>query len=264
MESHGVKGMPAMVVNTSDLFNRLLEKMHVDVVCDVGSMDGSDALRFRSARPKAEIYAFECNPEKLRQMRVNPQLRERHIHVVPSAASDRDGEADFFLVAADFTCTRRRDACGMGSLHRRDAAQSATVVRVATTRLDTFVREKCSPRARVGLWIDTEGKSFEVVQGTIGIAKQVRVLHLEVETTPCIATGQKLYRQVKRELRQLGFSEVATDKSIDHPQFNAVFVRDSWNLPLLLWLKSYLFRERLHESVTAALRRLQPGGGSRH
>jgi len=252
-----------MVVNTSDLFNRLLEKMQVDVVFDVGSLDGSDALRFRTARPAAEIYAFECNPENLRQMRANPRLRERDIHVVPSAASDRDGVADFFLVAADFTYPRHNDARGMSSLHRRDAARSATVVRVATTRLDTFVREKCSPRARVGVWIDTEGKSFEVVQGTAGVADQVRVLHLKVETTAAIATGQKLYQQVKQQLRQLGFSEVATDKSTDHPQFNAVFVRDSWNPSLLLWLKTYLFRERLYDSVGSALRRRQPGA-SRH
>jgi FkbM family methyltransferase len=251
--------MPAMIVNTTYLFNRLLEKLHVDVVCDVGSMDGSDALRFRGARPQAEIYAFECNPENLRQMSANAQLREGDIRIVPSAVSDHDGEADFYLVAADFSYTRRNDKRGMSSLYQRDGADSATVVRVPTTRLDTFFKKKCSARSRLGLWIDTEGKSFEVVEGTTGIARQTKVLHLEVETTPCIATGQKLYHEVKQQLERLGFSEVATDKSTDQPQFNAVFVRDSWNLPFIVWMKTYLFRERLYDTVTAAIRRLQPG-----
>jgi Methyltransferase FkbM domain len=177
--------------------------------------------------------------------------------------SDRDGEADFYLVAADFSFTRRNDKRGMSSLYQRDAAESATVVRVPTTRLDTFFQKKCSPRSRLGLWIDTEGKSFEVVQGTTGIARQTKVLHLEVETTPCIATGQKLYHEVKQQLERLGFSEVATDKSTDQPQINAVFVRDSWNLPFIVWMKTYLLRERLYDTVTSAIRRLQPGA-SRH
>jgi FkbM family methyltransferase len=250
--------MPAMIINTSWFFGRLLQKMHVDVVCDVGSMDGADALRFRDARPSAQIYAFEVNPENLRLMNKNPLLRERDIQVVGVAASDVDGEADFFIVPADYSYSRRNDARGMSSLYRR-ASNPAGATRVATTRLDTFLRERCSPRVRIGLWIDVEGKAFEVIRGTLGIIKQLRVLHVEVETRAEIAADQKLYEEVKLQLRGLGFSEVATDKSTDHPQFNAVFVRNSWNPAFLLWLKTYLLRERLQSAVATTLQRLRPG-----
>jgi hypothetical protein len=102
-----------------------------------------------------------------------------------------------------------------------------------------------------------EGKAFEVIQGALGIIKQLRVLHVEVETTAAIAADQKLYEQVKLQLRRLGFSEVATDKSTDHPQFNAVFVRNSWNPVFLLWLKTYLLRERLQSALATTLKRLR-------
>ena len=254
--------MPAMVINTSWFFARLLQKMHVDVVCDVGSMDGSDALRFRDARPAAQIYAFEVNPENLRVMKDNPLLSERDIQIVGLAASDVDGEADFFVLPADYSYTRRNDVRGMSSLYRRPS-HPGVATRVATTRLDTFLRERCSPRTRIGLWIDVEGKAFEVIQGALGIIKQLRVLHVEVETTAAIAADQKLYEQVKLQLRRLGFSEVATDKSTDHPQFNAVFMRKSWNPVFLLWLKTYLPRERLQSALATTLKRLRPASAQR-
>jgi FkbM family methyltransferase len=255
--------MSAMVVNTNYLFNRLLEKLGVDVICDVGSMDGSDALRFRGARPGAQIYAFECNPENVRLMRDDARLRAGDIRIVPSAVSDQDGEADFFLVPADYSYSRRNDARGMSSLYRRPSAMPPETVRVPTTRLDTFFRDKCTPETRLALWIDTEGKSFEVIQGTTGIAQQLRVLHIELESTNYVAPGQKLYPQVKAQLEKLGFSEVATDKSTSYPQFNAIFVRNSHSLPLLLWLKTYLFRDRLNFRLAAALARLRSAGANR-
>ncbi len=251
-----------MVINTSWFFGRLLQKMHVDVVCDVGSMDGADALRFRDARPSAKIYAFEVNPDNLQLMKNDPRLRTRDIQVVGMAASDVDGQADFFVVPADYSYSRRNDVRGMSSLYRR-ASHSVVPTRVNTTRLDTFLREKCSPRERIGLWIDVEGKAFEVIEGALGIIKQLRVLHVEVETTADIATDQKLYEQVKLQMRRLGFSEAATDKTTDHPQFNAVFVRNSWNPVFLLWLKTYLVRERLQCAIASTLQRWRPESAQR-
>jgi FkbM family methyltransferase len=254
--------MPAMVVNTSWFFCRLLQKMHVDVVCDVGSMDGADALRFRDARPSAQVYAFEANPENLKRMLKDPLLHEHAIQVVGIAAGDVDGEADFFVVPADYSYCRRNDVRGMSSLHQR-ASHPVVATRVATTRLDTFLRERCDPRVRIGLWIDAEGKTFEVIEGALGIVKQLHVLHVEVETSPDIAADQKLYEQVKLQLCRLGFSEVATDRSTDHPQFNAVYVRNGWNPAFLLWLKTYQLRERLQSALAATPQGWRPEGGQR-
>jgi FkbM family methyltransferase len=245
-----------MIINTQRLFARLLATSRVNVVCDVGSMNGADALNFRDAVPQASIYAFEPNPANLRLMRANRALREGNIQVVPLAATNCDGEAMFFLMDADYhsqTDCRR----GMSSLYKREGDwASSDVARVKTTRLDTFLADKCAPDARLALWIDTEGKAFEVIEGMAGMAERVQLLHVEVETEPCIGTGQRLYPAVKASLEQLGFAELATDHSRRCTQFNALFLRS--DLVMQFGTQASLLQARLRYLVGQTLRKVCP------
>lgn len=246
-----------MIVNTQRLFAKLLPGLRIGIVCDVGSMNGSDALIFRNAVPRSSVYAFEPNPENLRRMQADPALRDRSIELVPLAATNFDGEAEFFLVDADYG---QRDArCGMSSLYRRPAEWApAAVVRVGTTRLDTFLADKCGPDTRVALWIDTEGKAFEAIEGAAGVAAYVQVLHVEVENVPCIGPDQKLYPHVKALLERLGFRELATDQAPSAIQFNALFTRDGLSAGTRFQLNVSLARARLRYLIVTALARLCP------
>jgi len=87
-----------MIVNTRRLFLRLLPRLQISTICDVGSMDGAEALAFRQVVPEASVYAFEPNPHNFSLMQANPAFPERNIQVLPLAASNYDGEAEFFLV----------------------------------------------------------------------------------------------------------------------------------------------------------------------
>jgi hypothetical protein len=51
------------------------------------------------------------------------------------------------------------------------------------------------------------------------------MVHVEVETTPLIGTGQHLFPDVHQSLEKAGFKLLATDQPLDHVQFNALFVR---------------------------------------
>jgi len=216
----------AMTVNTRRLFARLLRVMRIGAVCDVGSMNGADALKFRSALRRASVYAFEPNPENFRLMQADPALREQDIQLVPFAATDYDGEAEFFLVKADYSLPLPHYRRGMSSLYRRsDGSELSAVIPVRTTRLDTFFADKSRPDARWALWIDTEGKAYEVIEGASGLAGQVHLLHVEVETSPCIGSNQKLYPEVKALLQALGFVELVTNQAHSQTQFDALFVR---------------------------------------
>jgi FkbM family methyltransferase len=233
-----------MIVNTQRLFLKLLSGMQISTVCDVGSMDGADSLTFRDAGEELSIYAFEPNPENLRRMLADRTLQERNIHVVPLAATNFDGEAEFFLVEADYS--RRESRRGLSSLYRRpdDWAVPAGVVRVTTTRLDTFLAGRCASDSRLALWIDTEGKAFEVIEGIGEVVKQVRCLHVEVETEPCIGANQKLYPEVRSLLQRLGFAELATDQPSDRLQFNALFVARNLSAGRRIQIRALLLRAR--------------------
>ena len=96
-----------MIVDTQRLFVKLLSRMRISTVCDVGSMNGADSMTFRDAVPESNIYAFEPNPENFRRMQANRALQERNIQVVPLAATNHDGDAEFFLVEAGLFPARR-------------------------------------------------------------------------------------------------------------------------------------------------------------
>jgi FkbM family methyltransferase len=247
-----------MIVSTQRLFRKLLDKMQIEVVCDVGSMDGADALAFRDAVPNSSIYAFEPNPNNLRLMQGNPALHARNIQIVPFAATNYDGEAEFFLVDADYSKSDYRR--GMGSLYRRsDEWAPAAVVPVKATRLDTFLADKCPPNVRLALWIDCEGKAHEVIEGITGIADRVHLLHVEVETAPCIGTSQKLYADVKAQLWQLGFAEIATDQARLESQFNALFIRSDISPAMRFRLKTLQMRAWSRYRLARVICRVCPG-----
>ena len=141
----------------------------------------------------------------------------------------------------------------MSSLYRRsdEWAPPGAVVRVKTTRLDTFLADKCPRHARLALWIDAEGKAYEVIEGVAAVVKQIQFLIVEVETEPCIGSDQKLYPQVKTLLQRLGFAELATDQPLSQQQFNALFVRRDLSAGKRFQVKVWLVRARLHYLLVA-------------
>lgn len=232
-----------MIVNTHRLFASLLPRMQISVICDVGSMNGADAVIFSAAAPRSSVYAFEPNPLNFRLMEARRDFfQERNISLVPAAATNYDGVAEFFLVEAQYSQADPRR--GMSSLYRR-SGESAAVVRVRTTRLDSFLVAECPGEARVAVWIDAEGAAYEVIEGLAGVVERVQLLHVEIETSPCIGANQKVYPEVKALLRRLGFSELATDQVRDQVQFNALFFRAALSRWMRLQIRACLVYARL-------------------
>ena len=182
-----------MIVNTRRLFTTLLSRLQISAVCDVGSMNGADALAFRAAIPQSSIYALEPNPHNFSRMAADRVLREHNIRVEPLAATNYDGHGDFFLVEADYSQTNVN--CGMSFRSTGDPIPTRGISRGGpTTRLDTYLADKRSPQARFALWINTEGKAYEVIEGATGVVDHVYLLHVEVETKPLISSVETLSR----------------------------------------------------------------------
>lgn len=214
------------VVSTRRLFARLLRTFDVTTVCDVGSMDGADARLFRRGLPRANILAFEPNPHNYALMLEDSRLRMQNIRVLPFAASDREAETPFFVVEAEYAPGGDRQRRGMSSLHRRaDGCQLADVVAVRTVCLDRFLAAENLAEGPLAFWIDSEGMALEVIRGAQGVLANTQVLHVEVETTPCIGASQHLFADVRRCLEPR-FRLLATDQPLEYAQFNAIFVRE--------------------------------------
>jgi FkbM family methyltransferase len=246
-----------MIVNTRRVFTTLLTRLRISAVCDVGSMNGAEALAFRAAIPRLSIYALEPNPYNFSRMAADPVLRERDIQVEPLAATNYDGHGDFFLVEADYSQTDPH--CGMSSLHRRsDPHAPAAVVKVRTTRLDTYLADKRTPQARFALWIDTEGKAYEVLEGAAGVVGHLHLLHVEVETKPLIGSDQRLYSEVRALAQRLGFAELARDQPGDREQFNVLYVRRDLPFGTRLALQTLLLRAGVRQLIVRVIVRVCP------
>ena len=248
-----------MIVDTRRLFLKLLRTLEVDTVCDVGSMDGADALRFRRALPAAEVIAFEPNPRNFELMETDSRLERQRIKLLPLAVSDREGEAPFFVVAAQYARNRDVPRRGMSSLHRRaDGSTLAETVRVPTVRLDRALRADSRGRRRVALWIDAEGMAYEAIAGAASVLDRTEMLHVEVETAPCIGADQRLFPAVEGLLSEAGFALLATDQPRTATQFNALFVRAERLLQKATEIGWHAATGRLHRCLRQAVRPLLP------
>jgi FkbM family methyltransferase len=248
-----------VILNTPRLFQQLLRVFRIDTVCDVGSRDGADAIRFRAVLPNARIVAFEPNPSNHEAMRGDQALAEAEIEVHPVAVAESDGVAQFFVVPADYSTSDFQR--GLSSLYQRPAERDPqTPVFVPVTRLDTFFADH-PPHMRVALWIDVEGKACEVLEGAADILDAVHVIHVEVETAPIIAPGQRLYADVRALLHARGFVEIAASRPQDVEQFNVVFVPRSLSSELRLRVRWWVSLLRIRHLASRVKNRLLDRGG---
>lgn len=249
-----------MIVSTRRLFCRLLRTFEITTVCDVGSMDGDDALRFRRVLPNAAVLALEPNPRNFALMADDDRLKRAGIRVLPVAASDRRSAAPLFVVEANYAPGRDLARRGMSSLYERaDWTRLSTVAQVDTVRLDDLLVSESLHAGPIALWIDTEGMAFEVIRGSAGVLGATRIIHVEVETQPMIGASQKLFPDVERILLDEGFVLLATDQRPDVLQFNALFVRAEISWEKRAQVVRIAKYERLRRKVTRTVVRCMPG-----
>lgn len=249
-----------MIVNTRRLFCRLLRTLDIATVCDVGSMDGADALLFRRMLPKAAILALEPNPGNFALMAADTRLARARIRVLPAAASDRASLAPFYVIAADYARGRDLARRGMSSLHERsDWTRLSSVVEVPTVRLDELLVSERLHGGPLALWIDTEGMALEVIRGGSGVLRATRMIHVEVETQPIIGKQQRLFADVERALIEAGFVLLATDQRRDVLQLNALFINAESSRASMAEIARLAHYEQLRRKVTRTIVRMMPG-----
>ena len=213
-----------MRVDTAKLFERLLPHVAPEVICDVGSMNGADAMRCSRAVPGARVFAFEPNPYNLAPMLADAELRALGVEVIGRAVTEEETVSPFHVLRADYSTPNYQR--GRSSMYPAVVAEEhLEVVEVPTVRLDSFLASRMYTHARLACWVDAEGMAYEVLAGASGVRANLALVHVEVERVPCMNPAQKLYPDVKRLLESWGLEEIATDGRSHFTQFNVVYVR---------------------------------------
>jgi FkbM family methyltransferase len=187
-------------------------------------------------------------------MQADPALKKGRIAVLPFAVTDHDGREEFFMVSSGHIDWR-----GISSLYRRvNQPETPVTTLVATTRLDSALAGRLPVDARLGLWIDAEGKGYEVIDGAAAVLDKVQLVHIEVETVPCIGAQQRLYPDVKARLHAAGLVEMAVDRAPDATQLNALFVRRGLPAAMHCTTRYVMTLARLRRGLGRILRCLCP------
>ncbi len=180
----------------------------VNVVLDVGSRDAKEAITMKEVFPKAQVYAFECNPPAIKLCEQNiGNLAD--IILVPKAVSDVNGKIDFFAIDPEKSITRQSDGnIGASSLfianpafpHEKYYQNKITVESITLERW----AEEVGVRDIDILWIDLQGAELKAFQGMGPLLSRTKIIFTEVEFKE-MYLGQPLFSEVDRYLTANGF-----------------------------------------------------------
>ncbi len=240
--------MPSPRLDTKSLFMSLVKRLECDLVLDIGSRDGKQALLFRDLLPQAGVVAFEANPRNYRKMAANPLLAARRIALSPCAVSHQDGQATFHVAAADYEAAETdRNNLGVSSLLANPSVRTAERIEVETVRLETFLSRPEHQGCRaVALWIDVESAEYWVLEGLGPAADRVQLIHVETARTP-MRPGQKTGDEVGRLLESFGLVEIGNNLEPEAAWGDVVYLRRARLEQMGAQVRSALRRARLSQ-----------------
>lgn len=216
--------MYPVILKTKYAFHTLLWLLEPDVVLDIGSMDGADSKRFRTLLRKADIVAFEANPNNYSLMVADREIQRNKIRVLNQLVSGEQGARSFFIQRPDDTKGNINRGTS-SALPRSEPGMLNEEVRVNSVRIDSFLNDNYPDASKVAMWVDVEGYAYEVLESMKGAAARINLIHVEVETQECWP-GQRLESDVLRLLKDMGFMLLAHGEN--DVQRDLLLVRESW------------------------------------
>jgi FkbM family methyltransferase len=186
-------------------FDGILMATRPDIVCDVGSFDGSESARFSKIAPGSRLYAFEANNDNIVRFIKSRSDLER-VTIEHTAVCDVDGEITFHVLGGDADKDEPllwREAAG--SLHVRVDDIPSRPVTVPSVKLDTYFRNEIENKCTFILWIDVEGALDRVLSGAQKVLERTILFRAEVEHREFWA-GQMLADDVISLAEKAGFA----------------------------------------------------------
>lgn len=216
--------MSPVILRTKYAFHTLLWLLDPDVILDVGSMDGSDSKKFKRLVPKADVVAFEGNPNNYRAMCADVDLQKLGIRVVHRLVSNVEGTRSFF-VQQPINAAAGFNRGTSSAMQRSEEGMETEEVHLDAVRLDSFLTQEYPDKKRVAMWIDVEGHAYEVLEGLREAQDRVYLIHVEVETQE-IWPGQKIEPDILALAKSMGFIAIA--HGVHEVQRDLILVNESW------------------------------------
>lgn len=212
-------------------FNLIKNRSDKIVIFDVGSFDGTLALKYKKLFPSAEIYCFEPFIESFRLLEKNLKDRE-NFHLFNLGFFSSNESKTFFVNQSPSTSSLLKPSDSANKVWGKNLFDHKQEVTVELKTLDFFLDKKdlCSIDI---LKIDVQGSEYDVLLGAENSLKRgvVKIIYIEIMNMN-VYNQQKKIHEIYKLLDEFGFVLFGTYshtfyKSGQLRQFDAIFV---WNL----------------------------------
>jgi FkbM family methyltransferase len=148
-----------------------------NIIMDIGTRDGDDAEYFREKLNGSEVYAFDANPLAVEETK----KRYPNFNVVESAVGNFTGQITFTKIISDNVA--EAGCSSIEVIHKNFNNVEYETILAPIIRFDTFLSKENKTDTVIDVVkIDTEGFSWEVLEGMGKSIENIKMLHIETET----------------------------------------------------------------------------------
>jgi FkbM family methyltransferase len=207
---------------------KLLSKLGIDLVLDVGANCGQFAQSLRKTGYRGRIISFEPLSQAYEQLEARAR-RDSKWQAVKLALSNSEGESEINISAN----LESSSLLPMLDTHQKNAPKSRYVgkEKIKTITLDhLFAREPNAYAGHIYLKIDVQGFEKAVLDGAIESFSKIDAIELELSLTP-LYEKQPLFSELTAYLASLDFELICLENVFvdQHSgrvlQVNGIFVR---------------------------------------
>lgn len=144
---------------TRYIWSELSKQSHI--ILDIGANTGIFSVLAKANNPKAEVHAFEPQPNVFNVLEMNNNINGFEIHCYQLALSDEIGELPFYNTGYS---TFEENNTTHGSLNKEWRTEHQHSIIVQVNRLDRFLNINQTKKIEL-IKIDVETYEFEVLKG---------------------------------------------------------------------------------------------------
>jgi FkbM family methyltransferase len=195
-----------------DHLSKLIERLDVDLLIDIGANQGQYATRFRQLGYEGEIVSFEPLSDAFSTLAKAASHDERW-QVKQLAVGSENGSATLHVSANSVSSS----LLDVGEVHVAAAPSSHQLrdEQVTVTTLDDALAG--TPFRSAWLKIDTQGFESEVLAGATETLSRVSVVQCELSLVE-LYVGQPQFLDVLQQIQTLGFRAVRITPGFTDPE----------------------------------------------
>jgi len=199
-------------------FYRILININPDCFLEVGAFKSETSCYVSKKFPSCKVTAYEANPFNYNEFKEN--LSTYNFDYINMAISNTSDPVTMYLQNKSFKGNNKFVRGNNSLLKRTDTKKEFIEVTVDCNTLDNLYKDKDK---KFVLWIDAEGKGYEVLQGATDLLPSVHAIFIEVEQKQ-FWEGQKLDTDIISYLESKGFYCYKQDHEFEK-QYNILFLR---------------------------------------